>query len=102
MNEYSQCLKDHRNLCRVIDCEIGEKSQDSPDSESTVFVISESYNLSLYDLYCTNQAEKTRLQEDFLIEISFQVLKALDHLSRQNNKRTFRGFPGGFKGMLRM
>ena len=83
----------------MIDFEVADKAA---EAESTVFVISESYNLSLFDLYCTNQAEKTKLQEDFLIEISFQVLKALDHLSRQSNKRTFRGFPGGFKGMLRM
>lgn len=54
MNEYSQCLREQRNLCRVIDFEVADKSLDSADAESTVFVISESYNLSLFDLYCTN------------------------------------------------
>lgn len=37
----------------------------------SVFIISECYNLSLFDLYCTSQAEKTQLSEEFLIEVSF-------------------------------
>lgn len=80
----------------------GDEELRSSATDNSVFLISESYNLSLFDLYCTNQAEKTKLSEDFLIETSFQVLKALDHVSRQSNKRSFRGFYGGFKGMLRM
>ena len=104
----------------MIDYEISEKSQSSPNQgnhlselegsqngsdtkvENSVYVISESYNLSLFDLYCTSQAEKTNLSEEFLIETSFQVLKALDHLSRRSSQGHFRGFNGGFKGMLRM
>lgn len=39
--------------------------------ENSIYIISESYNLSLFDLYCTNQAEKTKLTEEFLIETSF-------------------------------
>jgi hypothetical protein len=53
--------------------------------ENNIYVISESYNLSLFDLYCTSQAEKTSLSEDFLIETSFQILKALEYLNRQSS-----------------
>ena len=71
--------------------------------ENHIYVISESYNLSLFDLYQTSQAEKTELSEEFLIETSFQVLKALEYLNRQNNENgVFKAFQGGFQGMLRM
>lgn len=97
---------------------------DAQKVESCIYVISESYNLSLFDLYCTSQAEKTNLSEEFLIETSFQVLKALEYLNRQSNhgqpdeassnasynagplpkrgttRKNF--FAGGFQGMLRM
>lgn len=124
MSQYAQSVNGHRNICRIIDYEVSEKSrgraQQNPNQtnllagfneranqndmkvENNVYVISESYNLSLFDLYCTSQAEKTNLSEEFLLETSFQVLKALEHLSRQSNQRSFRGFNGGFKGMLRM
>jgi hypothetical protein len=67
MSQYTKSLNDHRNLCRIIDYEVSEKS----GVENNIYVISESYNLCLFDLYCTFQAEKTILSEDFLIETSF-------------------------------
>jgi serine/threonine protein kinase len=88
MSKYAKSLNNHRNICRIIDYEVSE-------FENNIYVISESYNLCLFDLYCTFQAEKTILSEDFLIETSFQILKALEHLNRQ-------GSQGGFQGMLRM
>ena len=84
MSQYAHCMSGHRNICRIIDYEISEKLQTglqlntAPDQsiahshvENSVYVISESYNLSLFDLYCTNQAEKTNFSEEFLIETSF-------------------------------
>ena len=91
MSQYAHCMSGQRNICRVIDYEISEKQshvqpsapqsnmsdfQDSSSGndmkvENSVYVISESYNLSLFDLYCTNQAEKTNFSEEFLIETSF-------------------------------
>ena len=49
------------------------------------------------DLYQTSQAEKTELSQDFLIEVSFQVLKALEFIQLQNDSTQV-----GIKGMLRM
>lgn len=76
------------------------------DSEACVFLISESYNLSLFDLYCTSQAEKTSFSEDFLVEISFSVLKALEYLARNSrvsaDSRQTKGLDSGYQGMFRM
>lgn len=68
------------------------------EDQLSVFVISENYNLSLFDLYSTNQAEKTTFGEDFLLELSFSVLKALDYLNKQSNKSVFKGYPAGLLG----
>ena len=94
-------MNTHRNICRIIDYEVSEKlstkakrshgrggpmfndlSDLSNKVEINIYLISESYNLSLFDLYCTSQAEKTEISEDFLIETSFQVLKACEYLGR--------------------
>lgn len=79
MSQYIKRMNGHRNICQIVDYEISEKPQKSLSqtiqeqlkAETNVYVISESYNLSLYDLYCTSQAEKTELSEEFLIETSF-------------------------------
>jgi hypothetical protein len=62
MAKYIAKTNGHRNLCRVVDYEL---------TESYIYIISESYNFSLYDLYCTSQAEKTQLSQEFLVETSF-------------------------------
>lgn len=49
MSQYIKSLNDHRNICRIIDYEVFEKQ----GIENNIFVISESYNLCLFDLYCT-------------------------------------------------
>ena len=49
MSQYTKSLNDHRNICRIIDYEVSEKA----GIESNIYVISESYNLCLFDLYCT-------------------------------------------------
>jgi serine/threonine protein kinase len=95
--------------------EAGEKGGEMKSEEPSVYMISESYNLSLFDLYCTSQAEKTNFQEDFLVEISFQVLKAIEYINRNNRvctdsvskpakgpARRSKGLEYGFQGMLRM
>ena len=75
MQHYIKSINGHKNICRIIDYEVSEKqsvtSLDQSQIENNIYVISESYNLSLFDLYCTSQAEKTNLSEEFLIETSF-------------------------------
>ena len=107
MQHYIKSMNGHRNICRIIDYEVSEKQSltaaDKSQIENNIYVISESYNLSLFDLYCTSQAEKTNLSEEFLIETSFQVLKAMECLNRQGDKTyIIKGFQGGYQGMIRM
>ena len=71
MSEYAQCLNNHRNVCKIIDFEVSERNikkiqkQKMTENylnqndlevkiENSIYIISESYNLSLFDLYCTN------------------------------------------------
>ena len=61
MSSFIQSTVGHRNICRVIDYEIQQKSSTDLKVENNIYVISESYNLCLFDLYCTSQAEKTEL-----------------------------------------
>jgi len=48
-------MNGHRNLCRINDFESseGHKMREDEGGDS-VFIISECYNLSLFDLYCTS------------------------------------------------
>lgn len=74
MSQYIKRVNGHRNICKVIDYEVSEKGKMAEGSlkvENNIYVISESYNLSLFDLYQTSQAEKTVLSEEFLIETCF-------------------------------
>lgn len=84
MSEYAKRTNGHRNLCNIIDFQFHSRPSNS-QVKKQIYVISESYNLSLFDLYCTSQAEKTQLSQEFLIETSFQVLKALQHLNSNTN-----------------
>ena len=49
MTKYTKSLNNHRNICRIIDYEVSEKA----GIENNIYLISESYNLCLFDLYCT-------------------------------------------------
>lgn len=77
----------HRNICRVIDVEY-----DSQSNDKQIYLLSEAYNASLLDLYKTNKNENMEFQEEQLIEIAFQVLKALSYLNSKglNNKSMLR------------
>lgn len=102
-SDYIQRVNGHRNLCKVIDFMYHSSGAGTSSAKSKVYVISESYNLSLQDLYCTSQAEKTQLSQEFLIETSFQVLKAIHHLNSSTFIRSQGcGYKNGFHGMLRM
>ena len=70
LSDYIKRVNGHRNLCSVVDYQQHTKSSKNTH-RNQIYLISESYNLSLFDLYCTSQAEKTELSQDFLIETSF-------------------------------
>ena len=79
MYEYMQRLKKlrHRNLCSIIDYEI----DDSRANKRIVYSYSEAYNASLMDLYRTSKNENVEFLEEQVIEIAFQILKALSFLN---------------------
>ena len=50
---------------------------DSRRDVSYVYLITQAYNASLKDLYLTHRNEKMEFSEEQLVEIAFQVLKAI-------------------------
>lgn len=50
---------EHRNLCRIIDIEY-----DNSSNEKDMYVMNEAYNASLLDLYRTNKNENMEFQEE--------------------------------------
>lgn len=52
--DYIQRVNGHRNLCNVIDFMYHSSGAGTSAVKSKVYVISESYNLSLQDLYSTS------------------------------------------------
>ena len=77
--QLTESLKRSRHLCQIIDC--SEYSVLSPEAWQ-VYVISESYNASLMDIYRTKKAEDADFTEDQLIDISYQILQAFTALNR--------------------
>lgn len=66
-----ESLRSSNHLCQIVDC--SEYSVLSPEAWQ-VYVISESYNASLMDIYRTKKAEDADFNEDQLVEISYQIL----------------------------
>lgn len=79
----------HRNLCRLIDFKVDS----SMPSQKIVYLFSEAYNASLNDLYITNKNENADFTEGQLVEIAFQILKALHFVEAAT---------GGWKCQLEM
>ena len=77
--QLTESLRTSPHLCQIIDS--SEYSVLSPEAWQ-VYVISESYNASLMDIYRTKKAEDADFSEEQLIEISYQILQALVALNR--------------------
>lgn len=73
-------MKGHRGLCRVVDYLVDrETRRDVID----VYLVSQAYNANLNDLYLTQRNEKMEFSEDHIVDIAYQVLKALEYLNRK-------------------
>ena len=66
-------------MCQIVDC--SEYSVLTPEAWQ-VYLISESYNSSLMDIYRTKKAEDADFSEEQLLEIAYQILQALAGLNR--------------------
>ncbi|CDW91123.1 kinase r-like protein [Stylonychia lemnae] len=78
----------HRSLCKILDYQIKQSA-----NEQNLFVFSEGYNGSLYDLYRTNKNENMEFTQEQLIDIAFQILMGINYLNQKGYN---------FKGMMRM
>jgi len=77
---WKSLMKGHRGLCRVVDYLVDrETRRDVID----VFLVSQAYNANLNDLYLTQRNEKMEFSEDHIVDIAYQVLKALEYLNRK-------------------
>ena len=66
LRELQRKLKGVRGLCRIIDFEIENLS-----NERHLYLFTEAYNASLSDLYYTNKNENMEFTEDQLVEYAF-------------------------------